>query len=77
MYLRGSNLAEINAIWVICNNHFKKNFFLKYPTFLRMTHILKLQKNVNFEILATVPPFLRNENILGPGNPVQKSDTPN
>ena len=39
-------------------------------------YILKLQKNVNFEILATVPPFLRNENILGLGNPVPKSGTP-
>ena len=37
--------------------------------------MLKLQKNVNFEILATVPPFLRNENFLGLGNPVQESGT--
>ena len=39
-------------------------------------YILKLQKNVNFEILATIPPFLRNENILGLGNHVRKSGTP-
>ena len=38
--------------------------------------MLKLQKNVNFEILATVPLFLRNENILGLGNPVRKSGSP-
>ena len=36
----------------------------------------KSQKNVNFEILANVPPFLRNENFLGLGNPVQESGTP-
>ena len=38
--------------------------------------MLKLQKNVHFEILATVPPFLRNENFLGLGNPVRESGTP-
>ena len=36
----------------------------------------KITKNVNFEILATVPPILRNKNILGLGNPVRKSGTP-
>ena len=37
--------------------------------------MLKLQKNVNFEILATSPPFLRNEKFLGLGNPVRESGT--
>ena len=36
----------------------------------------KITKNVNFEILANVPPFLRNENFLGLGNPVRESGTP-
>ena len=38
-------------------------------------YVFNTQK-CNVEILATVPPFLRNENILGLGNPVRKSSTP-
>ena len=36
----------------------------------------KITKNVNFEISANVPPFLRNENFLGLANPLRESGTP-
>ena len=55
----------------------KRANFEKILLFYLLVQIYtKITKNVNFEILATVTPFLRNENILGLGNPVRKSGTP-
>ena len=39
-------------------------------------YILKITKNVNIEILANIPPFLRNEIFLGLGTPVREYGTP-
>ena len=36
----------------------------------------KVTKNVNFEILANVPPFLRNKKFLGLGNHVREFGSP-
>ena len=35
-----------------------------------------ITKNINFEILANIPSFLRNEKFLGLGNPGRESGTP-
>ena len=42
----------------------------------RLYTVLKLQKKVNFEILANVPPFLWREIFLGLGHPIGESGPP-
>ena len=52
------------------NGYFPKNHFILLT---RANIYYNYKKNVNFEILANIPPFLRNELFLGLGNPVQES----
>ena len=90
-YCATTHLMTLNLYYKITSQYFlahKVPFphldFLKRANFRKIDISLyllvqlytKITKNINFEILANLPPFWRNENFSGLGNPVGESGTP-